>query len=367
MKKSLSVFLILYCVFSCSQNLIVNPSFELAKPDTCIPRNYENNFIAQNWFSASLGTPDFYTESRPDGFGLTNRNGSQEAKNGKSYVGIVLNEFIVNKPKSGEVIEPKGEYIEIKLASPLVKNNRYCFKMNISLSDYSRYAINEIDFAIVKEKIFQSNRSRIGIKNYTKLTNDTYFTDKTNWVTLCAEYLANGGEEYLIIGAFCEKYNVLDITTKQINNIIPYSYYYLDDISLTKVSGTDICKCNTEDPFSAALKNDFTLTNIAFETGNSKLIPTSFTQLDALRNYLLVHPNYKIELLGHTDNSGVEANNLKLSTERAKAVANYLIENGISKSRITFKGYGSSLPKMPNDTKENKTINRRVDFKIIIP
>ena len=73
----------------------------------------------------------------------------------------------------------------------------------------------------------------------------------------------------------------------------------------------------------------------------------------------------QIEISGHTDNTGNAAYNLELSENRARSVYDYLIENQIEKDRISYKGYGDSNPIFPNDSDENRSKNRRTEFKII--
>jgi outer membrane protein OmpA-like peptidoglycan-associated protein len=73
----------------------------------------------------------------------------------------------------------------------------------------------------------------------------------------------------------------------------------------------------------------------------------------------------KIEISGHTDKTGSEPLNFKLSEARAKAVVDYLIQKGIDRSRMEFKGYGSLQPISDNNTASGRAKNRRVEFKII--
>ena len=105
--------------------------------------------------------------------------------------------------------------------------------------------------------------------------------------------------------------------------------------------------------------------NIFFETGKSKLKETSFRSLNALVEFFQEYPNVKVEIGGHTDNVGGAAMNKRLSKERAKSVALYIIEQGIAKERFQAKGYGPDKPKATNKTKEGRARNRRVDFTII--
>ena len=107
------------------------------------------------------------------------------------------------------------------------------------------------------------------------------------------------------------------------------------------------------------------LNNILFETGKSILTQASYTELDRLLGIMKENSLMKIEISGHTDNTGSEPINAKLSEARAKAVVDYLIKNGIETSRMTFKGYGSSQPIAENSTPTGRAKNRRVEFKIL--
>ncbi len=107
------------------------------------------------------------------------------------------------------------------------------------------------------------------------------------------------------------------------------------------------------------------LNNILFETGKSILTKSSYAELDHLLGILNDNPNMKIEISGHTDNTGSAAINTRLSGERAKAVVDYLTGKGIDKSRLTSRGYGSSQPVADNSTPQGRAKNRRVEFKIL--
>jgi outer membrane protein OmpA-like peptidoglycan-associated protein len=107
------------------------------------------------------------------------------------------------------------------------------------------------------------------------------------------------------------------------------------------------------------------LQNIYFETGKATLKSESFFSLDRVVELLIDNGTLHIEISGHTDNVGSDKANQKLSEERAKSVVNYLIGKGISSDRLTYKGYGESIPIAPNTTTEGKAQNRRVEFKIL--
>jgi outer membrane protein OmpA-like peptidoglycan-associated protein/Tol biopolymer transport system component len=107
------------------------------------------------------------------------------------------------------------------------------------------------------------------------------------------------------------------------------------------------------------------LKNIFFESGKYDLRPESTLELQRLVKLLQENPGIKIEISGHTDNTGDPGANQILSENRAKQVLNYLINNGIDTKRLTAKGYGSLVPIASNDTEDDRKQNRRTEFKIL--
>jgi len=107
------------------------------------------------------------------------------------------------------------------------------------------------------------------------------------------------------------------------------------------------------------------LDDIYFETGKSVLRPESFDALDKLQRFLENNPTMRIEISGHTDNTGSLRINQRLSRERAKAVVDYLIGKGISDEMLKYVGYADTQPVAPNNTSEGREQNRRVEFKVL--
>jgi outer membrane protein OmpA-like peptidoglycan-associated protein len=106
------------------------------------------------------------------------------------------------------------------------------------------------------------------------------------------------------------------------------------------------------------------LNHIFFDQSKSELKPESFDELHKLVNTLKKYPQMKITITGHTDNVGDFYLNVQLSKDRAKAVADYLLQKGVAESRIDFKGMGALYPVAPNTTEDNKIKNRRVEFAV---
>ena len=107
------------------------------------------------------------------------------------------------------------------------------------------------------------------------------------------------------------------------------------------------------------------LNNIFFQTGKSELTESSALEIGKLYDLLVQNPSINVEISGHTDNVGGDAENMKLSFDRAKVVVEALVTKGIPATRLIAKGYGKTQPIAPNDTAENKQLNRRTEFKIL--
>lgn len=115
----------------------------------------------------------------------------------------------------------------------------------------------------------------------------------------------------------------------------------------------------------AGIGSKIVLSNIEFDLAKATLRPSSYPELDRLVKLLKAYPRMEIEIGGHTDNTGTLAINQKLSTERAKSVVDYLIENGIRASRLSYTGYADKQPIADNNTEQGRQLNRRVEFKVI--
>jgi len=112
------------------------------------------------------------------------------------------------------------------------------------------------------------------------------------------------------------------------------------------------------------LNKSYRINDIYFPFNSFDLTMESKVVLDQLIDFLLENETISIEIEGHTDNIGNDASNLKLSENRARSVYNYLIENEIAANRLSYKGFGKSMPVADNDTDEGRARNRRTVFVI---
>lgn len=106
------------------------------------------------------------------------------------------------------------------------------------------------------------------------------------------------------------------------------------------------------------------LKNVFFETNKYDLKDESRVELMKLHSFMQNNPAVSIEISGHTDNVGNDNDNQTLSENRAQAIYNFLIENGIEADRLSYKGYGETQPIDTNDTEEGRANNRRSEFKV---
>lgn len=107
------------------------------------------------------------------------------------------------------------------------------------------------------------------------------------------------------------------------------------------------------------------LRNIFFATASYALLPASDAELKKLAGLLRTNATLRIEVGGHTDNVGNDAANQKLSEQRANAVRDFLIAQGIDGGRVTAKGYGETRPSATNDTEEGRALNRRTEITVL--
>jgi outer membrane protein OmpA-like peptidoglycan-associated protein len=102
-----------------------------------------------------------------------------------------------------------------------------------------------------------------------------------------------------------------------------------------------------------------------FNSGKSSFQQQTFPVLQSITAILKEYPDSKFSIEGHTDSDGKDAANQKLSEDRAKAVKDYLVTNGVAEERLTSAGYGETKPIDSNKTKAGKANNRRVEVNLV--
>jgi outer membrane protein OmpA-like peptidoglycan-associated protein len=355
MNKLLS--LLLFCpacisLTSAAQNLVPNPGFEMpVKIPDAHNRGIHNTKF---WRTPTFASPDYYHAEGDEITGVPKNDfGTQAAHSGKAYAGICITKNYI-------------EYIAVNLTDTLEQGQEYKVELYVSRANKSATSVDEFGVLFTDKIKWSLEMKGIAQKPSVDFVGGKKYRDKSEWIKLSGTYVAEGFETTVIIGHF--------IYDHPKGYSLP-CHYYIDDVSVTPVGKEDEAETKPEvkdttstankkvpEPFSPEVGKAVTLKNIFFASNESELLSESFAELDKLVNYLADNPNVTIEINGHTDNTGSEDQNKKLSEARAKAISEYLQSKEIESSRILHKGYGSSKPVATNNTEEGKQLNRRVEF-----
>jgi outer membrane protein OmpA-like peptidoglycan-associated protein len=139
--------------------------------------------------------------------------------------------------------------------------------------------------------------------------------------------------------------------------------FYSEQYTLSKKDADSTYQKNiTLQP--VALHANFVFNNILFKNNSFELPSAAFIELDKLVQVLNENPSIKLEISGHTDTIGKQEDNLILSSNRAKAIVNYLNSKNIDPKRLSYKGYGSLKPIADNNSEEGRSKNRRTEFTV---
>jgi len=338
---------IFYCglLTSFAQNLVMNPSFEDFVQCPTEYGSFQEDVIF--WTCPTNGSTDYFNDCSKEMSVHKNFAGGQHAFDGKAYAG-----FYAFGPKDYR------EYINGELKIKLEKGKKYIVSARISLSDKSAYVVDELGFLFgdktLKLKTTRNIPHKIMVRNghssYLGIVNPKFFTDKSQWMEIKKEYIANGTERYFSFGNFKE--NRYTKTTLIEETLKKSSYYYVDMISLKEAN--------------RSFNNNeiYVLEGLNFDVDGFEIKKNGLKKLQSLINYLKENPSLILTINGHTDNVGDKKYNQELSTKRAKSVGLFLAENGLSPFRIAWKGHGDAKPLVANKTEEGREKNRRVEFVI---
>ncbi len=337
------------------KNLIPNGSFENYKRKSSSIKN------AIPW--KQIASVDYYQKPLSDD--TTQQKG---AFDGECYAGVRFQKRY-------------KEFLQTKLVEPLKPKRLYYFEMRVRLAYWSNALIKS--FGVLFTKGGYHNQSDVD----KAFMIDTICTKgalngKYKWFKISGYYKAYGGEKYIAIGNFSPKIKKDMVKINIFKFGFKEAYYFIDDIKLIPVkepeepvevevvgsfyveknnSIKDTVQSTNED---LKIGDKIILKNLYFDEGKSYLLPDSYQELNKAAKYLIQHPQWVVQINGHSDNSGSRRKNMRLSEERAKAVFFYLIEKGVQ-NKMYFKGYGDTMPVGDNSTQEGRIKNRRVEIEVL--
>ena len=372
---SLACFLVLVAVQPLRSqhpqgNLVYNASFE--EHHEC-PKKIEALGVMREvdaWWQPTGGSSDYFNAC--GGRECTvprNKMGFQPAHSGEAYCGIYCSQ------------EMYREYLQTELMAPLAAGRRYRVSFWVSLAEKSPHATSAIGAVLSRQRLQdtthgilmqrevddldEGSAKSIAIFLTPQIANapERTLNDTKEWTEVSGEFVATGGERFLTIGNFLPFNKSRVVATDGSNTPLPGAYYYVDDVSVRCLDSAGLA---VPPPVPLPAEGaTIVMSEVFFDTGESEVLQQSYRELRILADMLRTHPSMRIELRGHTDNRGTIDYNMKLSTARAKAVADCLMRMGAGKEQLTWQGFGKSVPIADNDSAEGRRKNRRVEYRVV--
>ena len=358
-------------------NMVPNGSFETLEKK---PKAGEGEIsLALPWISPSEeNQADIYVPGNKKGFAMpVNNKGYMDAESGDNYAGFRAFSYREKLPRT---------YLQVKLNKGLIAGKKYCVKYNVVLSKTSKYASNNIGLHIAVKKPKDAQISSNTVKPQIQQSANKVFDDRHSWQTICGVFTATGGERYVTIGNFVASSDmVIKKDFLKLRKLAEFSqmqveeaYYYIDDVSVINLDEVDVCACNSNDDGGNQMKVVYsTSTSDGMDLDASAQValkivyfnknivtPNNGGVVREMIDFLKENPDVNIEIIGHMDKVEEKDNLKDLSQERAKGIYDYLIKNGVSADRLSYKGLKSSEPADESGTHESLAKNRRVNFKV---
>lgn len=366
MKLFFWTFLLFISYSSLSQNLLVNGSLE--EENICL--EYRVNCSPAGWVGTTDPVTSFY--KIPD-----------RAYRGNHCMAIIAGATKLRSYRS---------YLRTQLLCQLRKDSRYLIRFYIK----SRHDILDsigVYFTTTDFLFQRQARPTIPAGLFVVNSSEPLQKGDTNWQKVSFVYTATGNENFFTLGNFSKKNIVIEETGIYLENNF---YVFFDDISLTPLNADEqLCDGwqQTKDeiyeftprhnfleryistyikrpPEPPVLKrtvvqviDTIVLPDVLFESGKSLLTKGSYVLLDSLCAGLKRDHVDSLVLEGHTDNTGTEAVNKKLSEERALSAANYIGQKlFLRQHQVIIRGWSSERPVADNRTPSGRQKNRRVEI-----
>ncbi len=346
------------------QNLVKNASFEEYKNCPSKLGNLKDDL--RGWSIPTIGSTDYFNSCSTAMGTPENFNGSQPSDFGKGYAGLYL-----------YAPDDYREYLQAELSETLIKGRNYRVSFYVSLAEKSDFAIKEFGVLFSNEKLDIPIRKELSkmhlyknkgnIYNYMEIGYTNFYSDTKDWILVHTQFRAKGSEKHLILGNFKSNKRTRMFRTKR--NANQGAYYYIDMVSVALEEPPSektelVAIADGKETKNIKLDKSYVLKNILFEFDRSVLLQSSKKELKKVVNHLEANAVLHIAINGHTDNVGTATYNKKLSQKRAAAVAGYLLQSGITKDRISWKGHGGEKPIAKNSSENGRSLNRRVEFVI---
>jgi outer membrane protein OmpA-like peptidoglycan-associated protein len=340
------------------------------------------------------------------------------SKSGSGDVGVPTNIYGVEEPNS----EDGGEnYVGVCFYKPgkaakertyvtipimkgkdqqtLKKGLTYCIEYSVSLSESSKFAVNNIGAHLSKEVPASGGPEPIYTnERVVKGQGNKIYTGFFGWEKVCNIYTAKGDEKFITIGNFDKNEGTQFLQVKKTKDSevdqLPHAYYYVDNVIIRLVDKPEECPCYNANPPKAEenystliytnnpeindkmkLEEKIGAHEVYFRFGKASFSENAKEMMAYVVEQMKANPSIKIEVQGHNEAIEVKAAETNpefedIDRKRTAAVVKYLVSQGIDATRLTESPQGSEIsnPRIDeeNDDQEVKDAkNRRVYFKVI--
>lgn len=387
--SSLSMFIIAQ---EDDNNLVDNPSFEVADKVKKLSK-LKKIEVANGWSSPTAMKADLYSTQAKEVATIPDNAQGREFPMGSeegNYAGIVAYSYNNKEPRT---------YLQTELIGPLKKDVEYCVKYYVSLSDLSKYGVNNLGMYISKNPIEIETKEDIIFEKEKELAkivipqNNEVKITRYGFEPICGVFKASGKERFIVIGNFKNnkdtKYEKLKKKPDFKGSQFPKAYYYVDQVEVFLLENPEDCDCSqkkesnngesviyhkqftSEDAFT--MEQQIKFSTIYFDNLKSEIDPIMISDLDNLVKVLKENSDVKIEINAHTDKSEVVAASKepdnekwqKLDEKRAEVIKAYLVEKGIDAGRLSIKNHSSLRSASEGTTEIDKAKNRRVEFVLV--
>ena len=338
--------------------------------------------LTTGWTSPNEAKADLFSTSAskyPGAGAPDNERGKTHGKTGDNYAGANFYSYNGKEPRT---------YLQAKFKKQMEKGQQYCVKWHVSLSDYSKYAVNKVQAYVTNQAVEKSDESNLIFKAQIPAVSSKIFEEQYEWEGVCGIYTAQGYEKYLLIGNFSANDDTDYKKMKRPKGLVKpqqyNAYYYVDDVSVTPIISRSECSCSDEpEPgedyiYDKKLSTDKSLSvaeqidkaAIYYKMYRSSVDPVMKPLLDEIAALLNDNPDIKLRLVGHLDaneedKSKVQPDMAELGGRRAGFVRSYLKSKGVSEDRITVTDAGASDHADMDVGLIPDAKNRRVSFEVV--
>jgi OmpA-OmpF porin, OOP family len=359
------------------KNLVKNGSFEATSGKL---KKLKQINVASDWISPTGLNADLYSTSNKEGeTSINNPKGTEQPAEGKNYAGIVAFSFGDKEPRT---------YIQTELIGPLKAGMKYCVRFDLSLSDNSKYAVNNIGANVSKRAINAEDPKTLLLETSVKHSKNKIFNATYGWETVCGVFEATGGEKFLTIGNFSatkETKNEKVVKPKgSTGQQLAVAYYYIDNVMVFPLDSIQECQCEKGAGVEApkviydegyTSNKEFTLEEkiahekIYFDQLSTTVGDINLAAINSIVKILTENPDVVIEIHAYADKTEVDAakNNESakdLAKKRGEAVMKQLEKAGISPGRMVLIVENEKNPASTGTTETDKAKNRRVEFQL---